>query len=497
MICFLICRGYAFTLKPLKQDPNAPEIRILTYSKALRETALPKATYIFVDLDRLCTAELIAAGRLFRRLAAGGCRVLNDPACVRTRLPLLKDLYRRKLNGFNVFSVDNADKPKRFPVFVRVADDHEGPLTELIEDQRTLERAIEALIRIGYARSKLMIAEYAAEPVRPGVFRKLSVFRVADRYLPHVCVHDLNWVIKAGRSGAAPAELYDEELEILRTNPFAKQLKPAFEIANIDFGRADFSFVKSQLCVYEINTNPTLARPSSHTFAQRIESMEIWWERFLAALHAIDDRFPPGLKIDVSSDDDVTLLEALDMYPRIKGGFLRLSEIYSRRDDRYAAIKYAETAMANAPYDVRLMRQVSKLIADNGNLDRAIEIANHALESDSHNFELLVHRGRLLARAKRYTDAVEAVERAVRLRPQDVRSYRARSEIYWLLGDLRAALSATGEAIRLVGKKQGTFAVKQLVELRAQRRVLHKEIVRQWLHKILPKQILRWRWKDE
>ena len=54
-----------------------PEITVLPYDEALRETALPKATYVFVDLDRLGNPDFIAAGRLFRRLAAQGCRVLE------------------------------------------------------------------------------------------------------------------------------------------------------------------------------------------------------------------------------------------------------------------------------------------------------------------------------------------------------------------------------------------------------------------------------------
>ena len=486
MICFLVCRGYQFTLKPLQQDSAAPETRILTYNKALRETALPKATYIFVDIDRLNTAELIAAGRLFRRLAAGGCRVLNDPACVRTRLPLLKALQHQGVNNFRVFAVDEANQPKRFPVFVRIADDHAGPLTELIADQATLGRAIEALIAIGYPRSQLIIVEYAAEAVRPGVFRKSSVFRVAERYLPHVCVHDSEWVIKAGRSGFAPAELYDEELAILRTNPFAEQLKPAFEKAGVDFGRADFSFVKGRLCVYEINTNPTLARPSSHSIPQRVHSMKLWWEQFLSSLHAIDDCSEPGCQIDVRVDDVATLRKALEIYPLIKNGFLRLSELHARRNERSAAVTYAEAALAQAATsDTGLIIRVSKLIAANGNLCRAIEIADHALEADPESFDLLINRGRLLARGKHQTDAVEAVERAIRLRPQDIRGYRALSEVHWLLGNSTAALAATNTAINLTRKKQGVAASKQLTELQTQRRTLQKEIILQRLRALL------------
>ena len=483
MICFLVCRGYGFTVRPLQQDPGAPEITVVSYGKALSASSLPKATYIFVDLDRLSSAELVAAGRLFRRLAAGGCRVLNDPARVLTRLPLLRNLYRCGINGFNVFSIDEADSPKRFPVFIRVADDHVGPLTDLIEDQKTLERAIEALTGIGYPRSALVVVEYAAEPVRPGIFRKLSIFRVADRYLPHVCVHDAKWTIKAGRSGAAPRELYDEELEILRTNPFAERMKPSFELAAIDFGRVDFSFAAGRPCIYEINTNPTLARPSPHAFPQRVESMTLWWEGLLSALHAIDDRAEKRSQIDVSADDAGTLRKALAIYPKIKDGFLDLGEEMSRKGDSAQAIHCAETALAQAPHDARVILRVRKLMADNGRLQDAIDIARRGIENDPDNLELLLQSAKLLARAQRAPEAVEAVQRAISMQPKVVKCYRALSEVYWLLGSFPGALQATNAAMKLVSESKGPAAAKQLSELRLQRRMLWTDAIRYHLRR--------------
>jgi hypothetical protein len=72
---------------------------------------------------------------------------------VRTRFALLRSLYRNKLNSFNAYLVEEDDTPERFPVFVRIADEHSaGPLTDLIWDQETLERAIEAAAAKASAR---------------------------------------------------------------------------------------------------------------------------------------------------------------------------------------------------------------------------------------------------------------------------------------------------------------------------------------------------------
>jgi len=492
MICFLVSRGYAFTLAPLQRDANAPEVTILTYDSALNETRLPKATYVFVDLDRLSSPDLVAAGHLFRRLASRGCRVLNDPTRVLTRLPLLQCLHRNGINAFNVYSLDEADASKQFPVFIRIADDHKGPLTDLILDQDTLECAIEALTEIGYPRSELMIVEYSAEPVRPGIFRKLSVFRVAERYLPHVCVHDVSWNIKAGRSGVAPPELYDEELEILQKNPYAERMKKVFEIARIDFGRVDFSFVNGRPCIYEINTNPTIASPSPHSFPQRVASMKVWWEGLLSALHAIDQLDEPGTQVDVSVDEPTTLRNALDIYPGVKDGFLQLGKTLSNKGDKKAAIQSAQCALAQAPDDLKVILSVCKLMAQNDCVEDAIDIASRGLELDPSNLELLRQKAMLLrqkamllGRAKRLPEALEAAQRAVSLGPEDVRNYRALIEVQRLLGNLAAALEATSAAAKLISGKNGPGAAKQLRELRSQRRSLRGAMMRQRVRAVL------------
>jgi tetratricopeptide (TPR) repeat protein len=327
--------------------------------------------------------------------------------------------------------------------------------------------------------------EYAAEPIRPGIFRKLSVFRVADRYLPHVCVHDVGWIIKAGRMGVATTELYDEELEILRSNRYADCMKRVFELAQIDFGRVDFSFVDGQACIYEINTNPTIASPYPHPIPQRVESMEIWWKGLLAALHAINGPDERSL-VDVRADDAATLLKALDMYPAIKDGFLHLSEAHSRSGNREAAVQCARSALAVAPHDSKVLLGVSRLMAKNDGLQEAIDLAQRGVELDANNVELLLQSARLLIGAKRGTEALAAVNHAISVRPKDVRCYRALIEVQRLIGDLRAALETTTIVAKLISANSGPAVAKQLKELGSQRRALQVEAmqkrVRRFFH---------------
>jgi hypothetical protein len=132
--------------------------------------------------------------RLYRRLKDGGCRVLNDPARVRTRFALLRGLYRVGLNPINAYLVEENLAP-RFPVFIRVADRHDSPLSDLIYDQAELDRAISAATVAGVPRSTILIVEYAAEPIRPGVFRKSSVFRIGDHLVRDVNWHGSSWMV--------------------------------------------------------------------------------------------------------------------------------------------------------------------------------------------------------------------------------------------------------------------------------------------------------------
>jgi len=97
------------------------------------------------------------------------------------------------------------------------------PLSDLIWDQATLERVVEAAVAAGIPRQELIIVEYAAEPIRAGLLRKFSVFRIGDQILALACVQDTSWIMKPGRHGVADEAICDEELEIVRENRFVER----------------------------------------------------------------------------------------------------------------------------------------------------------------------------------------------------------------------------------------------------------------------------------
>jgi len=372
MICFIMCRGHEPSLKALQEDPSAPKVTILHYSQALKKRSLPAGTYIFTGVTRLGANRLIAAARLYRHLQEAGCLVFNDPARVRTRYNLLRALHRTGINPFNVYSVEEEERPRRFPIFLRVSHLSHPPLTDLIWDQASLERAVEAAVHSGYPRNSLMIVEYAGEPVRDGVFRKSSVYRLGDHYVPDVWWYSRSWNVKADMDGLADEALYKEELRLIRENRYPKEVERAFELANIDYGRLDFGFVDGRVCIYEINFNPMLYGPRSHPVPERVESLKLRWSKLQAAFHAIDSGTgTPAKFVDVRGTSIEALKQAHLVFPALRPTLLTLSREYERRGDLATALESAESAVAADPNDTRARTYLKRLLQRSNRSDAA------------------------------------------------------------------------------------------------------------------------------
>jgi len=286
MIVIVSTANHAYTHAAVtKELPDL--VRLSTYQALLGKQRVPKAVYILTDMDRLSPAALVQACELFRRLRAAGLMVLNDPARIRSRWGLLRALFDQGINRANAYRLDENLRPQRWPVFLGQEGDHRFPITDLLHSWEEVERAAEAAMQEGRPRSALIVAEYAAEPLRPGVFRKLSVFRVGSRYIGHTCVHQDRWVAKYGTAGLATADLYEDEVRIVRDNPYRAALEPAFALAGIEYGRADFGVVDGKVHVYEINTNPEVKFSKPNAPPGREASYAVFRQNYLDALRAL------------------------------------------------------------------------------------------------------------------------------------------------------------------------------------------------------------------
>ena len=418
----------------------------LFYDETLQKRALAKTTYIFTDLDRLSVRELIAAARLYRRLQESGCRVLNDPATVRKRFALLRGLYLAGLNPINIYLADEGWSKVKFPVFIRVADAHDGPLTDLIHDQAELETALEAAVVAGIPRSTIVIVEYAAEPIRPGIYRKSSIHRVGERLITTINWHARDWRVK-GDEYVADETLYDEELSTVREDRYASQTLEAFKFANIEYGRIDFGFVEGRLCIYEINTNPHHFSPGRHSVPQRTESSRLRWSRLLEALHAIDTK-ENSAEIEVEGLSVEAWDRASKLSPALHVPRRLLSEDQERRGNLELALRYAEEAVAANPSSPAWFR-LAKLLDKQGRTEQAVAAARKALELSPKEGPHYVLLATILLKAGRYAEARDCAEESIALRAERWEPHLLLSKAQWGLGALEDALRSVRRAAEL------------------------------------------------
>jgi len=289
MIIFITTGGHGYTHSNLVEEVSGIAVQVTSYEEALARVPPAPATYVFTDVDRLPAWAVQAAARLFRTLRDRGDRVLNDPARLLSRYGLLRRLHSDGINQFNAYRFEEGVLPSRWPVFLRGEGDHSGALTGLLPDRDALSGAISECVSAGYPISNLLIVEYAGEEVRPGLFRKMSVFKVGKRLLGYWSVHEGNWQVKAGSPGIAPEEMHEEEYQLVANDGFADVMAPIFDIAGVDYGRLDFGLLGGRPQVFEINTNPNVhLNNRDHPSPRRADTYRLFRSKYVAALQALD-----------------------------------------------------------------------------------------------------------------------------------------------------------------------------------------------------------------
>lgn len=260
MTILIVTTGeHRYTLKGYLKSPHRrAAARAISYDALSRRGRITAAAVIFTDFERLRHHELEFAGRMFRRLVAAGVRTLNDPGRVAQRAELLHRLNAAGINSFRAWPAALDPRPTRFPVFLKCVAGHSQHLDALLGDQEALERELERLRAVSFPLTHMLVIEFANEASRPGVWRRHAMHRVGDRLIPAQTVTEDSPFVKNGTKGLAnEAELATTVAEIAE-NPFASMLKPAFDLAGIEYGRADFGFDQGRPAIYEINTNPTI-----------------------------------------------------------------------------------------------------------------------------------------------------------------------------------------------------------------------------------------------
>lgn len=287
MINFVTTRSHRYTLRRLVADLGRSRCRQWSYETLFARKRLPGGTWIFTDHERLSGFELSLAARIAVLLEQGGAVVLNHPARVRFRHDLLVALRREGINRFSAWRCETKPKPERFPVFIRSEFDHDSASLDLIANQDDLDAAIAQMERSGVPLAGQLVIEYAGDEIDPGVWQRFATYRVADAVIGHHNVVDFKWVAKdvedKARLHGHPRyrDFLANERRFVEENLYQDVIRRAFEVAGIDYGRADFSIVDGVPQVYEINTNP------KHSSRRALER-DTHPDRRLTQLHADD-----------------------------------------------------------------------------------------------------------------------------------------------------------------------------------------------------------------
>ncbi len=274
MIFYVATERFSSTLRHFR-NRNRNELRgiiaSLTYEELFFERAGPIGHYIFTDFDRLSRYEIECAATFANALrrAAPEARILNHPLAALERYPLLVALHKAGINDFAATRIECGDRPPRYPVFIRAEDGYGGPETDILHNDDEFDAAIDGLTQRGLPLRGRIAIGYANERASDGYFHKYSAFNIDGQIVPDALTYGQTWVVKirfaANGSGTSRDQAYgvseagaSRELRYIMDNPHRNALARAFNLAGIEYGRADYGVINGRVQVYEINTNPHL-----------------------------------------------------------------------------------------------------------------------------------------------------------------------------------------------------------------------------------------------
>lgn len=274
MIHYLVTAEHAYTMGSFLEswgERLRDRVSIVTYESVFAGRPLPNrgAIYVFSDLDRLSEAARDKLGPLRDHLAGscGAARVLNDPRRSLQRLDLLRTLHRNGVNRFAALRVSEQTAPARFPVFIRDEAGFQQTQLPLIQDAAAYEAAVRALQRQGARLERLLAVEFCPTADAQGIHRKYGAFVVGERIVPRHLFFSRDWMVKL--ADLAEPALIAEELAYLDANPHAAVLREAARLAGIAYDRIDYGLLDGRPQIWEINTNPMLARAISAAIPAR------------------------------------------------------------------------------------------------------------------------------------------------------------------------------------------------------------------------------------
>ncbi len=303
MITYFVTKRHGYTIGNYLKGWGralAGRFRVVSYEslfRGLNKFEARPGTYIFSDIERLEPMMAELAVQAWRKISDLGdeARILNHPTRSMRRYELLRALFERGDNAFNVYRMVESRQPRRWPVFIRQEHEHTKNLTELLHTPEELDAAVAEIFEKGYSREVKLIVEFCDTKDDDGLYDKYSAFMIGERIIPRSLGSTRHWVAHAANSVRTP-RLRERERLYLETNPHEHELREIFRLARIEYGKIDYGVLGDRLQVWEINTNPNLLPRSDNKIlssedpadAERKAMLHRLHEPFAAAYAEID-----------------------------------------------------------------------------------------------------------------------------------------------------------------------------------------------------------------
>lgn len=263
MIYFLVPAEHDFTIRGYLEVSGAAlreDFYIVHYEDLVDFKEFVCGTYVLSALDQLdqATANLLVEIHLQLK-DIQGIRFLNNPQKTLQRFDLLTELHRQGLNEFRAARAGANHNYLKFPLFLRNERLHEGALSPLLNSEREVRQAIGRALVQGHKLSDLLLVEFCDTANETGYYRKYAAFIVGKKVIPRSLSYGRGWMLKHSETEFTVPMLL-EELDYVSQNPHQQQLLKIFELAQVEYGRIDYSIRNGSVQTWEINLNPTIGR---------------------------------------------------------------------------------------------------------------------------------------------------------------------------------------------------------------------------------------------
>ena len=311
---------------------------------------------IFSALDQLTEPEQEAVGLLRDRIAGQlpQARLLNDPRRSLLRAAVLDRMAAEGLNRFRAYPARAHRDVSRFPVFVRGVFEHTGSLTGLLQNPEALRNALRRLRVRGHRLADLLVVEFCDTSDRDGIFRKYSAMRVGDAIVPAHLLAGRHWMVKA-ENAERTLPLAREDLAFVEQNPHESWLRRVFDLAGVEYGRADYGVLDGRPQLWEINLNPTIGRrPGKARRQMDPEVAEVWERSRELAAARLREAF---VRLDCGAPGDpVTVV----LPPGLRSEMARVRRKKRRRERAFALLSRTYASVLGAPLRALLPRLLTR-----------------------------------------------------------------------------------------------------------------------------------------